>query len=108
VVGVLPDSRNGPLSLGACAIDSKMSDMDILARIPGEFVGMAAQSLPAAETTSEAFCDARVQLPNGSIVVITFRRVSHRHGRSRHWFWSAIRAVRAESQYAGRASAQLG
>jgi hypothetical protein len=74
-----------------------MNDIDILSRIPGEYVATAAQSLPVAETASDTFGDATIQLPDGHTVVITFRRLSHKHGRSRRWFWSAIKAVPARS-----------
>jgi hypothetical protein len=76
-------------------VDGTMNGMDMLACIPGECIGMAAQSLPEAATCTDTFREASVQLPDGRLVVITFRRLSHRHGHSRHWFWSAIRAIRA-------------
>ena len=87
-------------------MDGTMSDMDMLARIPGELIGMAAQSLPEAATSTDMFREASVQLPDGRRVVITFRRLSHKHGHSRYWFWSAIRAMQTED--AASPSAQPG
>jgi hypothetical protein len=80
-----------------------MRSTDTLASIPGEWIGMAAQSLPEAATTSDMFREASVQLPDGRLVVITFRRLSHRHGHSRHWFWSAIRATPGDAVVGGAA-----
>jgi hypothetical protein len=84
-------------------MDGTMNAMDMLASIPGEWIGVAAQSLPEAATCSDTFREASVQLPDGRLVVITFRRLSHRHGHSRHWFWSAIRAIPVDSVVGGAA-----
>ena len=78
--------------------DNSMTDPELLARIPGEYVGLAAESLPHAATSGDTFRNVAVQLPDGRRVVITFRRLSHQHGRARHWFWSAIRAVPADAE----------
>ena len=73
-----------------------MNETDILSRIPSEYVSAAARSLPDAATATHDHHDATVELPDRTRVHITFRRLSHKKGRARHWYWSAIKATPAD------------
>jgi hypothetical protein len=66
---------------------------NILARIPGEYVADALQTLPNAATATEEFMQAFVHVPRIGRVRITAKRSKHTRGRSTHYFWTAESAV---------------
>ena len=66
---------------------------NILARIPGEYIADALQTLPNAATAKEEFMEAVVHVPGIGRVRITAKRLKHKRGQSTHYFWTAESAV---------------
>ena len=69
------------------------NETNILSMIPGQYVAASSKTLPHAATAAEEFQEATIEVPHRGNVRITFRRFNHKHGKSYHSFWTAIRAV---------------
>ena len=70
-----------------------MSDNGILARVPGEFIAAGSKLLPPAGPEQLATGQAVVpDVRDLGAVRITYELASHRHGKSRRWYWLAVRA----------------
>ena len=76
---------------------------NILAKVPGEHVSAALRTLPAAETDTVDESMAEMAVPNLGVVRFYCKRLSARKGKSRHWFWTAERAVVVTPERAGGA-----
>jgi hypothetical protein len=74
-----------------------MDDENILARIGGEHVAAALRTLPDAETAKEDSQEAAIDVPGFGKVRFSCRRVTGRQGKYRYKFWSAFKAVKANS-----------
>jgi hypothetical protein len=64
----------------------------ILARVGGDYVARGNKQLP---TAGPGLLEARRRVtvtgvPDLGDVAITYELKSHKHGRSRHWFWVAV------------------
>ena len=70
------------------------TDNGILAWVPGDCIGAAANQLPRAGQAQpdQRDADVVVEVPDLGAVRITFRLNAYRHGRSRLWHWTAVRA----------------
>jgi hypothetical protein len=69
-----------------------VDDTNILALIPGDYIGTAARTLPDAATAQDDIREITVDVPGRFRATITFRRFHEkRWGR---WFWTAESAVR--------------
>jgi hypothetical protein len=64
----------------------------ILSKIPGQYVAVANQILPKAETAQDDTMQAVVEVPGFGHVRLTFKRLRHKRGKSVHYFWCANRA----------------
>ena len=74
-----------------------MSEINVLAYVPGQYVGAATQLLPAPETSATHTAEVTIEVPgggHGGLFRITFRRATHKHGKMSHIFWHAESAVR--------------
>ena len=66
----------------------------LLARIPGNYIAKALQTLPpAANADDGAVMDCFVNVPELGRVRITAKRFKHKRGRSTHYFWTAESAA---------------
>jgi len=66
----------------------------LLARIPGNYIAKALQTLPPAERADDnAVMDRFGNVPEIGRVRITARRLKHNRGRSTHYFWTAESAL---------------
>ena len=72
------------------------SDNGILAKVPGQFIGMASQGLPSPETATDTRMSATIDADWAGRVRITYERRNHRHGKSSCWTWAAIYAEAAD------------
>ena len=68
---------------------------NILARVPGQYLAQALNELPSAETAPAELMEATIDVPGLGTVRVTGRRMSHRRGKVRHWFWTAQKAEQA-------------
>ena len=60
---------------------------NLLAKIPGEYVAKAAQSLPPAATATFETAGAMLEVPNLGTVRLIFDRLHHKRGKVVHSFW---------------------
>jgi hypothetical protein len=68
-------------------------DQNVLAKIRGEHVAAALQTLPAAATDTVDERTTEIEVPHFGRVRFYFRRLSSRKGKARHSFWTAEKAV---------------
>jgi len=75
-------------------------DDDVLAHIPGELLGAAGQSLPAAVSSSETTQTMTVCLPDGARAEVTFIKLLQKVGKTarRAGFWTPQSAVILEEK----------
>jgi hypothetical protein len=71
---------------------SEMTEENILARIPGQYIAQALNTLPNAEKAELDVMEVLIDIPNLGAVLITAKRMKHKKGKSRHYFWNADRA----------------
>ena len=69
-----------------------MEENSILARVPGEYVGLALNSLPPAETAEDRIYEVEIDAGHAGRVRIYARRYRYRHRKNSYWTWSAVRA----------------
>jgi hypothetical protein len=68
-------------------------DNGILAQVPGQFTGAAAVSLPPADSVArDAVLTIDVEAAHVGWLRLSFAPRLAKHGRHRHWYWSAFRA----------------
>jgi hypothetical protein len=60
---------------------------NLLAKIPGDYVAKAAQSLPPAATATFDTAGAMLEVPNIGKVRLTFDRFRSKRGKAVHYFW---------------------
>ena len=69
------------------------TDNGILSRVPGESIAAGSKMLPAAGPEQPQQLRAIVQgVRDLGAVRITYELATHRHGKSRRWYWLAVRA----------------
>jgi hypothetical protein len=71
-----------------------LSAGNILARIPGQYVAQALNTLPNAEKAALDVMEVLIDVPNIGAVRITAKRMKHKKGKSTHYFWNADSAAR--------------
>lgn len=90
------DARLAPpvrcISKAARIERSSVQKTNILARIPGQYLGSAGLGLPDAATTNERHVQATVEVPGHGRVLIIFERMIHKRGKRSHTRWSAKHA----------------
>lgn len=64
-----------------------------LARIPGQYIAKALNTLPPAETAALDVMEVLIDVPSLGAVRITAKRMKHKRGRFTHYFWTADRAT---------------
>jgi hypothetical protein len=67
-------------------------DNGILARVPGQFVALGAEQLPDPEAAQAGEQSVELDADYAGRVRITYDRTLAQHGKSRHWYWRAVRA----------------
>ncbi|HZP23441.1 MAG TPA: hypothetical protein VFB04_08340 [Terriglobales bacterium] len=70
--------------------------MNILSRIPGEYVAAALNALPDSATTPEETLEWIFALPGFGTVRFSGRKLRSKKGKSVRLFWSAYAAVQIE------------
>ncbi|CAM4226387.1 hypothetical protein GCM10027287_17710 [Bordetella muralis] len=68
----------------------------ILAKVPGEYLDEARQSLPPVDLAEDRIYEAVVAAGHLGPIRVQFRRHKARHHKHSHWFWSAFKAERTE------------
>lgn len=68
------------------------TDSGILAAVPGEFVAAGSLSLPDPSLALAEQRTATLDAAHAGRVTITYQRTLAKHGKSRHWYWRAVRA----------------
>src|SRR4051812_37630760 len=69
---------------------------NVLSSIPGEILGAAGYSLPAAESSTDNTQRVIVKLPDGRCAEVTFVRLKSKKGRTTRSFWTPDSAVLVE------------
>jgi len=69
-------------------------ESDLLSRLAGDCIGGALATLPSAATATVDTMEAEISLPEWGKLRITCKRMCQQRGKSRHWFWTAEKAVR--------------
>jgi hypothetical protein len=72
------------------------TDNGILGRIPGSAVAWGSHQLPQPREGQPAQMSTTVEAERMGLVRITYELMSSRHHKSRHWYWCAIYAEKAE------------
>jgi hypothetical protein len=67
-------------------------DNGILSTVPGEFVAQGSKGLPEPATAMAELRTATLDAAHAGRVTITYERALAKHGKSRHWYWRAVRA----------------
>jgi hypothetical protein len=67
---------------------------NILATVPGQYIGEASLTLPLPETATVDEMAVEVEAAWVGKVRITYRRWKYRHQRTTRWAWSAVSAER--------------
>ena len=62
----------------------------ILAKIPGELISRAGQTLPAPDDGQPAELHAEIDVPDVGRVRVRYRLMSSRHHKHTNWFWTAV------------------
>jgi len=60
----------------------------ILAKIPGELISRAGQTLPAPDDGQPAELHAEIDVPD--VGRVRYRLMSSRHHKHANWFWTAV------------------
>jgi hypothetical protein len=71
----------------------RLKDKNILALVPGEYIAVAARSLPDAATSADETQQTTIVVPRVGKVLVTFKRFVHKRGKTTRWFWTAENAV---------------
>lgn len=66
---------------------------NILARVPGQYLGAALQTLPNPETAKAETMEVTIEVPGIGTVRVTAERMKHKRARSTYYFWSPKAAV---------------
>lgn len=69
-----------------------MAEPDLLAKLRGQDIGAARNSLPACREDSPDECRAGVEVPELGLVCVTFRKQRSQHHRTIRWFWVPVSA----------------
>jgi len=69
----------------------------ILAKVPGDVIGRASQTLPPAKAGQPEHLTAEADAGHHGRVRITFELSSSRRGKWRNWFWTAVHAEGLDS-----------
>jgi hypothetical protein len=77
-------------------IYTAMATEYVLGLIPGEVISAAAKTLPDAQTDTEAFREATIDLPGRFRATIRFERFQFKRGKATRWFWTPHSAKRLE------------
>jgi hypothetical protein len=67
--------------------------MNLLYKIPGEYIARAASSLPDAKTAADDIQDIIISVPRLGKVRISFRPFKQQRGKITSWLWTAENAV---------------
>ncbi len=68
----------------------------ILAQVGGQFIAAGSDSLPKAGPGEDSLQTVVVEVPSLGKVQLTYQLKTHKHGKSRNWFWVAVRADAVE------------
>ena len=66
-----------------------MDETNIIARVHGQYLASASHGLPDPRTSNESEVQAVTEVPEHGKVLITFKRMSHKRGKSTHTWWGA-------------------
>ncbi|MNK95722.1 hypothetical protein D3C87_1159710 [compost metagenome] len=69
-----------------------MTDSNILASVPGQYIGQAQQQLPPAVTAEDREYPIEIDAGHVGRVRIYFQKQKTKRGKFSHWFWLAKRA----------------
>jgi hypothetical protein len=69
---------------------------NVLHFIRGDYISAAGQTLPDAETDTEAFREVEIDVPDWFRARIRFKRYQHKRGKMSRWFWTAESAETVE------------
>jgi hypothetical protein len=78
--------------------------VNLLSTVPGAHVGAGAMSLPDAASSTVEKAEVTLDAEHAGWVTITYERRRFQHGKSTHWAWVALSAVRAISASSSPAS----
>jgi hypothetical protein len=67
--------------------------INILSRVPGQYVSAALKTLPSAEAATDATLETVIDVPELGRLRFTCKRMSSKKGKSTNWFWCAESAV---------------
>lgn len=65
---------------------------NVMSQIPGEYLSPARYWLPRPETSEDSTYELQCAVPRLGAVRITYRRMTHKHGRMRSWYWTPVQA----------------
>jgi hypothetical protein len=70
--------------------------MNLLSSIPGQYIGMALNTLPDPKTAPEEYQEAVIDVPGVGRMRFNCQWHRHKRGKFTHYFWIAIEAVRCD------------
>lgn len=70
------------------------SSANILALVPGDYIGNATRTLPDAATVEDDTREVTVDVPGRFTARVTFRRFYFKRGKMSRWFWTAESAAK--------------
>jgi hypothetical protein len=82
-----------------------MQKPNIIAYVHGQYLAAAGKGLPDVHTSSEQEVQAKVAVPGHGVVLVTFERMKHKHGRSTHTWWGRETCRGHRRSAAGRITA---
>lgn len=86
---------NPPIDNAATPPPAADAGNGILARVAGDHIARGMQMLSTPDAgLPQADRDVVLEVPDLGAVKVTYRLKSHKRGRSRRWFWVAVRADR--------------
>ena len=73
-----------------------MDDENIYGLVPSELLHPVRETLPPLDEATREPCERTIELPNFGRVVVTFKKLTHKHHKSSHTFWTVERVVKAK------------
>ena len=73
-----------------------MDDENIYGLVPSELLHPVRETLPPLDEATREPYERTIELPNFGRVVVTFKKLTHKHHKSSHTFWTVDRVVKAK------------
>lgn len=76
-----------------------MHGANLLVKIPGQYIAAGSRDLPDAETSTDETQQAVVDVPGIGKVRFTYKRFTHKKGKTTRFFWTVESAELVEPGY---------